>query len=97
MSRTGRMIMSFFFIGEPWLLDAYEPRRGSTISTLRLCARPSGVELEAVGCRYARPEASIRPGGSRMVMSARTTAEARAVDSSQLEGYVDPRIGTLSV
>src|SRR3954470_11044326 len=63
-----------------------EPRRGRTIWTRRLRARPCSVVLDPDGSRYARPVAVRRSGLRFMAMRARTTAEARAVDSSQLEG-----------
>src|SRR5437016_2980584 len=65
--------------------------------TRRLRARPSEESLDSTGRLSAKLMAVSRPAATPLAMNKRTTALARALASSQLDGYCGVPIGTLSV
>ena len=55
------------------------------------------MEFEAIGSWLAKPDSETRRASTPLPTKSRTTAAARAPDSSQLEGYCEPEIGCESV
>ena len=71
-----------------------------TISTRRFLARPCGVSLGATGRASPKPWAEIEFCGTPLETRKRTTASARADESSRFDGkraFSSGPIGTLSV
>jgi len=66
-------------------------------ATRRLRARPSGVSFGATGMLSAWPTAVRRAACTPLAMNRRTTALARAADSSQFEAKFELLIGWTSV
>src|ERR1700690_932613 len=69
----------------------------STISTLLFNARPSSVAFEASGLYSPYPAIINLFGSSPWWIKTERTLEALAVDNSQLDVYLGPQTGTLSV
>ena len=66
-------------------------------ATRRFLALPSAVSLSATGILSPCPTTVMRDGGTPASANRRTTAPARAADSSQFEGKAGRRICWLSV
>jgi len=68
-----------------------------TISIRRFSARPSSSSLLATGRVSPKLAALTRSAGISASIMVCTTVSARALASTQLEGYCEVAIGTLSV